>query len=113
MPEAAGAASDLEVTIAPSLVCLCPAMYKAEASGASEMATMLADKLGDLTPTSGVTHILVCDHGSPAAKVTAAREAVRSELEVKLSRSVTACCMERREGALYDFNGPLLEDALK
>ncbi|CAE6970872.1 unnamed protein product [Symbiodinium natans] len=80
MPEAA-AASDLEVCIAPSLVCLCPAIYKAEESGASDIAMMLHEKLGDLTPTSGVTHVLLCDHGSPAPRVAAAREAVRSELE--------------------------------
>ncbi|CAE7245992.1 unnamed protein product, partial [Symbiodinium pilosum] len=112
MPEAA-LGSDLQVDIAPSLVCLCPAIYKAEATGATEMAEMLTDKLGDLTPASGVTHVFLCDHGSPAARVAAAREAVRSELEVKLGRAVTACCMERREGPEYDFNGPLLEDALK
>jgi len=112
MPEAARAV-DLDVEIAPSLVCLCPAIYKATDSGAAEVAAMLVERLGDITPSAGVTHIFLCDHGSPAARVAAARDAVRTELEAKVGRAVSACCMERREGPEYDFNGPLLEEALK
>lgn len=125
LPNAARAVPELEVDIAPSLVCQCPVILP-NASGASELASMLLDRLVEISPAScgaaGLTshwdHILLCDHGSPSLRVTAAREAVRGAMDQLLKSDpatgaiVTTCCMERREGPEYDFNGPLLEDAL-
>jgi len=115
MPDAARAVPGLDVEIAPTLVCLCPALYAPSATGAAAVAAMLADNLARLGPPADPQRevVIVCDHGSPIASVAAAREAVRAALEAQLGRAVGACCMERREGSEYDFNGPLLEDALQ
>jgi len=122
MPGAARAVTSLEVELAPPLVCLCPALLAPGASGAAEVAGMLVDRLmdtgcaaggGDAPGGNGALHrVLLCDHGSPTAQVAAAREAVRVELQRRLGLDVAGCCMERREGPDFDFNGPLLEDAL-
>jgi len=118
MPSAARAVSGLEVEIAPSLVFLCPALAAPGASGVSEVAGILVDRLAELprslagTEETRPLQILLCDHGSPVERVASAREAVRKELSKQLGMSVTGCCMERREGPDYDFNGPLLEDVL-
>ncbi len=60
--------------------------------------------------------VVVVDHGSPAQRVTEARDLVGRQLEQALEGRVSrvvACSMERREGAKYDFNDPLLEVALE
>mmetsp|Transcript_65266 Transcript_65266/g.142117 ORF Transcript_65266/g.142117 Transcript_65266/m.142117 type:complete len:661 (+) Transcript_65266:45-2027(+) len=115
MPDAARAAPEIEIEICPPLVCLCPALFTVGLSGAAEMAGMLSDRLEAITTADwkgeqGV--VLLCDHGSPVKRVAAAREAVRVALERRLGFEVMGCCMERREGPDFDFNGPLLEDAL-
>jgi len=114
MPDAARALPQLDVEIAPSLVCLCPALFAPSATGASEVAGTLSERLkalgGDLADPGH--YVMLCDHGSPVARVAAAREAVRAELQTVLGRDVVGCCMERREGPEFDFNGPLLQDAL-
>jgi nucleoside-diphosphate-sugar epimerase len=110
MPDAARTEPDLDVDIAPPLVCICPVLVERSSNGASQVATMLEEHLAK--KDGDFTHIFVCDHGSPMARVAAARQAVVEALQEKLKRDVTACCMERRDGPEYDFNGPLLEDAL-
>jgi len=122
MPAAGRAATELEVEVAPPLVCLCPAMMPRSEFGAAEVAGMLVDRLASLGEGTRQQHaagangrprcVLLCDHGSPTAIVASAREAVRAELQRRLGCEVSGCCMERREGPDYDFNGPLLEDAL-
>ncbi|MEY3853943.1 MAG: hypothetical protein RI910_2923, partial [Verrucomicrobiota bacterium] len=60
--------------------------------------------------------VLLCDHGSPIPEVTACRNALATSLRQALGlkpEELIACSMERREGAEYDFNEPLLEDALQ
>lgn len=114
MPDAARAMPTLDVEICPSLVCLCPVLCSsASATGAEELAQILADRLRSLPRgDDAADRVLLCDHGSPVARVAAAREVVREALAVLLNGPVQGCCMERREGAGFDFNGPLLEDAL-
>ena len=58
--------------------------------------------------------VVLVDHGSPVARVTAVREHVASLLQNLLGEPfrLTQACMERREGEEYDFNGQLLEDQL-
>lgn len=111
MPSAVrGAELEALAEVAPPLVCLCPVLMPQGASGAVEVAGMLVD--GIAAADSAAEHVILCDHGSPVKRVAAAREAVRLEMERKLGRQVLGVCMERREGPEYDFNGPLLEDAL-
>ena len=59
-------------------------------------------------------NIVLVDHGSPSPKVTAVRQHIAIELQKYFSSvSIEQAVMERRGGAEYDFNGPLLEDWLK
>lgn len=56
--------------------------------------------------------VALVDHGTPVRRVNQVRDAVAEQLAQLLaadSVAVRACSMERREGAQYDFNEPLLE----
>jgi len=81
-----------------------------------ELQSMLIDNLKSTGWTKGSGTVLLCDHGSPIQEVTRCRNffavAIRTELGLK-DDELIACSMERREGAEYDFNEPLLEDALQ
>ena len=81
-----------------------------------ELTGMLADNLRETGWTKGSGTVLLCDHGSPIPEVTACRNALAASLRQELGlkpEELIACSMERREGAEYDFNEPLLEDALR
>jgi sirohydrochlorin ferrochelatase len=81
-----------------------------------ELTCMLADNLRETGWTKGSGTVLLCDHGSPIPEVTACRNALAASLREELGlrpEELIACSMERREGAEYDFNEPLLEDALQ
>jgi hypothetical protein len=59
--------------------------------------------------------VVLVDHGSPQRAVTTVRDAIAQQLVASLggdARAVMAASMERRAGAVYDFNEPLLERAL-
>lgn len=63
----------------------------------------------------GNAAVAMCDHGSPSREVNTVREIVARQMrELLADTGVTlqACSMERREGAEYDFNEPLLENLL-
>jgi sirohydrochlorin ferrochelatase len=81
-----------------------------------ELQSMLIDNLKSTGWTKGSGTVYLCDHGSPIPEVTRCRDffasAIRTELGLKEDELI-ACSMERREGAEYDFNEPLLEDALQ
>jgi sirohydrochlorin ferrochelatase len=81
-----------------------------------ELTGMLADNLRATGWTKGSGTVLLCDHGSPIPEVTACRNALAVSLRQELGlkpEELIACSMERREGAEYDFNEPLLEHALQ
>lgn len=90
---------------------------------ASEEDVMVATLLGNLAAAelergalSSSTKVLLVDHGSPAREVTRCRDRVAAQMEKLLAGrvgGVLACSMERREGADYDFNEPLLGAALE
>ena len=64
---------------------------------------------------SPLKNIILVDHGSPVARVTAVRKQIASQLQTKFSSDnvhIEQAVMERREGDEYDFNGILLEDCL-
>ena len=81
-----------------------------------ELVNMLIDNLKSTGWTKGSGTVLLCDHGSPIPEVTRCRNffavSLRSQLGLK-DDELIACSMERREGAEYDFNEPLLEHALQ
>ncbi|MBS0661887.1 MAG: cobalamin biosynthesis protein CbiX [Verrucomicrobia bacterium] len=56
--------------------------------------------------------IALVDHGSPTRDVTRVRNRLAALLRRRLGPVVTACSMERRPGAAYAFNEPLLENLL-
>jgi len=81
-----------------------------------ELVNMLSDNLKSTGWTKGSGTVLLCDHGSPIPEVTACRNALAASLRNELGlkpEELIACSMERREGAEYDFNEPLLEHALQ
>ena len=81
-----------------------------------ELIDMLVDNLQSTGWTKGSGTVYLCDHGSPIPEVTACRDlfaiSLRNQLDLK-EEELIACSMERREGAEYDFNKPLLEVALQ
>jgi sirohydrochlorin ferrochelatase len=59
--------------------------------------------------------VALVDHGSPVKAVTQVRNRLAAQLRRRLGpdvAGVTACSMERRPDAAYDFNEPLLETLL-
>ena len=85
--------------------------------GEDRVAQIIADQIGRCTfdPPDVPTHAVLTDHGSPVAAVTEVRHAVARELASRLPQGVvlSEAVMERRPGPEYDFNGPLLEQALE
>jgi sirohydrochlorin ferrochelatase len=81
-----------------------------------ELQSMLVDNLKSTGWTKGSGTVLLCDHGSPIPEVTRCRNffagAIRTELGL-MDDELVACSMERRDGPEYEFNEPLLEDALQ
>lgn len=82
----------------------------------ADLAHILEENLKATGWKKGSGTVLLCDHGSPIKEVTACRDrlatALRKELRLKPDELI-GCSMERREGAEYDFNEPLLADALQ
>ena len=81
-----------------------------------ELISMLIDNLKLTGWTKGSGTVYLCDHGSPIPEVTRCRNALAASLREELGlrpEELIACSMERREGAEYDFNEPLLEHALQ
>jgi sirohydrochlorin ferrochelatase len=81
-----------------------------------ELTGMLADNLRETGWTKGSGTVLLCDHGSPIPEVTRCRNFFASSIRTQLGLKddeLIACSMERREGAEYVFNEPLLEHALQ
>lgn len=60
-------------------------------------------------------NVVLVDHGTPVAEVNEVREQVGIQFFKLLKGSCSECLtssMERREGAEYDFNEPLIENVL-
>lgn len=82
----------------------------------AELTSMLIDNLKSTGWTKGSGTVLLCDHGSPIQEVTRCRNSLATQLRNQLGLEdgeLIGCSMERREGAEYDFNKPLLADALQ
>ena len=81
-----------------------------------ELTGMLVDNLKSTGWTKGSGTVYLCDHGSPIPEVTRCRNFFADSLRNQLGLNedeLIACSMERRDGPEYDFNKPLLEDALQ
>lgn len=91
---------------------LAPALFQADDP---RLAQILADHVrATAAGWPAPWRVALVDHGSPVPAVTAVRDALAAQLAAALGPEVrvAGCCMERREGAAFDFNGPLLETLL-
>lgn len=83
-------------------------------AGERRLATILADHVREQR-SGEKPRVAVVDHGSPARAVTEVRDAVAEQVREMLGSDVlevVACSMERRPGAEFAFNEPLLENLL-
>ncbi len=81
----------------------------------NRLARILAEHVGDELDPSGHDRVVLVDHGSPVAVVTAVRNELAQQLGGLLGSRVAAVApasMERRAGPEYDFCRPLLSDQL-
>ncbi len=89
------------------------------AAGDDRLARILEEEVrAKLTPAflrGEKPRVALVDHGSPVRGVTRVRNRIARELRRRLGGEVTGvagCSMERRPGAAYAFNEPLLETLL-
>ena len=89
------------------------------ARGESRLARMLAKevraKLTEAFLRGAAARVALVDHGSPVRAVTQVRNRLAVQLRRQLGARVAAvapCSMERRPGAAYAFNEPLLKTLL-
>ena len=102
---------DARVRIAPWLV-------NPGEAGDTRLARVLADQVRGTARGLGWNRakVVLVDHGSPQAGVAAVRDHLGRQLRAELAGEIEALAvasMERREGAEYDFNEPLLEAVLR
>ena len=100
----------------------CPQLQPTAHGGVEDGPTTdAAPDIASLSPANehaAAPTILLCDHGTPTPSVNAVREVVLGQLKALVGSQgagaahVVSCSMERRDGAEYDFNDPLLESAL-
>jgi sirohydrochlorin ferrochelatase len=85
------------------------------APGDDRLARILADQVLAALAEFPSEHVVVVDHGSPVATVTAVRNELAEQVGRLLGSRVTRVApasMERRPGPEYDFCNPLLADLL-
>ena len=101
---------DIQIRVAPFL-------FDSFGTNDLRLARILADGVEEILGKEGEeAAVVLVDHGSPAAEVTYVRNFVAGQLSALLGNRVTrvaAASMERREGEIYRFNEPLLEDVLR
>ncbi len=83
----------------------------------SRVAEILADQVRQTAHARGWVrpHVILVDHGSPQPSVAVVRNHLGAQLRALLGDTVAGLAvasMERREGAAYDFNEPLLATVL-
>ncbi|POM60723.1 NAD-dependent epimerase/dehydratase [Phytophthora palmivora] len=107
-------------TSAPLTVRVGGCLVDQENANDTRVAQILLERIQEVVDFGTVNEdvtILVVDHGTPNRDVHESREFVAQELRGLLKpyqhvKLVDTACMERREGAEYDFNDPLLSVAL-
>lgn len=101
---------ELEVRVAPSMVALDDPSDTAVAGILAELVRKKAREENLERPA-----VMLVDHGTPRLAVNRVRNHLAAQLCDELGDDasvVEASSMERREGAEYDFNEPLLENLL-
>ncbi|HEY5550937.1 MAG TPA: CbiX/SirB N-terminal domain-containing protein [Opitutaceae bacterium] len=108
LPEVARRFPQVEVRVCPTL------HRKRDARLAQILATNILGVAIQLGTAPAPRAVAIVDHGSPARELTAVRDALASEVARMLGEGfkVAPSSMERREGAEYDFNEPLLATLL-
>ena len=84
-------------------------------AGENRLAQILVDHIREQIEAGERPRIAIVDHGSPNPEVCEVRNLVTAQVREMLGNdvlAVEACSMERREGAEYDFNEPLLANLL-
>jgi sirohydrochlorin ferrochelatase len=85
--------------------------------GEPRLARILCDNVTSAARDARVIprNVILVDHGSPLREVTQARTLLAQQMRDCLGPEVLIeeAVMERRAGPQYDFNGPLLLDALR
>jgi len=102
----------LQVRVGPPLV------DAVEGEGGRAVVAILAAQVQGVIEAQGLKRpwVVLVDHGSPQRAVGAVRDGLARGLAAKLGgavEEVVAASMERREGAEYDFNEPLVARALE
>jgi hypothetical protein len=115
---AAGLARTLREKFPRAALRLAPCLVNAADPSDRRVARMLADQARTAAHAAGWERpkVLLVDHGSPTRAVTAVRDHLAAQLCEELgdgAAAVGAASMERRDGAEFDFNEPLLARALR
>lgn len=100
----------LKVRVAPCLAC-------GGVSGDRELVNILREGIEGVIREKGLDKpaVILVDHGTPIRAVNAVRQRLLEQLTALLDERagrLAAASMERREGAQYKFNEPLLEKLL-
>ena len=96
-----------------------PLVDTGDASDARVAGALLGGVLAALAGAGvplGAAAVALCDHGTPVPAVGAVRGHLAAQLRALLPaqpRAFAEASMERREGAQYDYNDPLLEVLLR
>ncbi|MCC5806690.1 MAG: cobalamin biosynthesis protein CbiX [Opitutales bacterium] len=96
-----------------------PFLFDGDAGLDRAVAEIVADNVRRCARKKGLRRppVVLVDHGSPLAAVACVRNYIAGQLSVLLGPKevarVGAASMERREGAEYEFNEPLLERRLR
>lgn len=108
--ELANSWPELEVRVAPSMVNLNDRNDRGVAQILAELVLRKTEEAGLKKPA-----VTLVDHGTPRVAVNQVRNLLAEQLRDVLgdrASAVEPSSMERREGAEYDFNEPLLENLL-
>lgn len=90
-------------------------LFEAQGRG---LVDILEERVEEVRREKGIGpfRVILVDHGSPLPEVAAVRNLLAGELRRRLAgraEAVAAASMERREGAYFAFNEPLLERILR
>lgn len=104
LPEVARRFPQVEVRV-------CPALHrKGDARLAQIIATNILGVAIRIGSTPAPRRVALVDHGSPTRELTAVRDSLAGEVGRMIGEGfkIAPCSMERRAGAEFDFNEPLL-----
>lgn len=97
--------------------CIAPCLVSSEIKEQAPMVDLLYEQVQTVIQQQGLKKpaVVLVDHGTPEPAVNAVRNDLAAQLATRLAeqvRQLEPASMERREGAAYAFNEPLLENIL-